>query len=161
MKQVFLSFGSNVGKRRENIEQAIAALKEIPGLQFVHTSHLYETEPVGKKDQPFFLNMVAEFRTSLSSDELLRCIKEIERVGGRVQRERWGPREIDIDILFYGDECRATETLILPHPEIANRKFVLVPLAEIAPDVRDPRSKKLIRELLQQCPDSSSVQQVE
>lgn len=161
MKKVFLGFGSNVGDRRKNIEKALAFLQEKNGLHFVRASHLYETEPVGMKEQPYFFNMVAEFETELSSSDILRCAKETEEHVGRISRQRWGPREIDVDVLFYGDECVETEHLVLPHPEVAKRKFVLIPLSEIAPHFRDPRSGKLIEELLAECVDSSGVQQVD
>jgi 2-amino-4-hydroxy-6-hydroxymethyldihydropteridine diphosphokinase len=118
---------------------------------------VYETEPVGKKDQPEFLNAVVELSTELGAFELFTACKRIERQIGRSRSERWGPREIDLDVLYVGEGRISQDELVLPHPEISRRRFVLVPLAELAPSFVDPVHKASVSELLAICPDSSTV----
>jgi len=160
MKQIFLGFGSNIGNRRVNIEKALDDLERYVEMKLIKRSAFYETEPVGKKDQSFFLNLVAEFETSFSPDELLTVIKKEETNLGRKQRDHWDAREIDIDILFFGDECIENGTLIVPHKEIPRRRFVLSPMAEIAPEFIDPRSGKTIANLLEECVDQSFIERI-
>ncbi len=160
MKQVYLGFGSNIGNRRVNIEKALDDLEHNVEMKLIKRSAFYETEPVGKKDQPYFLNLVAEFETSFTPEELLTVIKKEETNLGRIQRGRWNAREIDIDILFFGDECIENGTLIVPHKEVPRRRFVLSPMAEIAPEFIDPRSGKTITNLLEECTDHSFIERV-
>ena len=119
------------------LQGALDALRGDDGFDVVAVSSVYETDPVGP-EQPDFLNAVVELRTDLDAHEVLRRFKVIEHMLGREQRERWGPREIDIDLLLYGDETIHTDDLRVPHPSLIERAFVLVPLVEIAPDLDIP-----------------------
>jgi len=120
-------------------------------------SSLFETEPVGFRDQPWFLNRVVEVQTALPPEALLKCCLEIEIGHGRIRDVKNGPRTLDLDILLYGDVILSSPYLTIPHPRMTDRKFVLEPLAEIAPEVYHPLLKKSIRSLLAQCPDPSAV----
>lgn len=135
MKTAFLALGSNLGDRVATLAEALRGLEANRDVQVVRVSSIYETVPVGVVDQPDFLNLVAEVRTRLSPDQLLAHALTVEALLGRVRRERWGPRTIDIDLLWFEGEIVATPTLTLPHPRWAERAFVVVPLAEIAPDL--------------------------
>jgi 2-amino-4-hydroxy-6-hydroxymethyldihydropteridine diphosphokinase len=132
---VYLGLGSNLGCRRRNLSLAAMRIALLPGVELLRLSAACETAPWGVADQPAFLNMVVAARVSLEPEELLRAVKGIERELGREPTERWGPRVIDIDILLFGEREVRTEELIVPHPLILQRQFVLVPLAEIAPEV--------------------------
>jgi 2-amino-4-hydroxy-6-hydroxymethyldihydropteridine diphosphokinase len=134
----WLGLGSNLGRRARMLAGALDALAETEGLESVDASSVYETEPVGVTDQPAFLNMVARFRCSLSPEELLAAVQAVESKLRRIRTRRWGPRTIDVDILLLGDLAVETERLTVPHPELTNRQFVLVPLAELAPDLSLP-----------------------
>ncbi len=134
----YLSLGSNLGDRLQQLRGAVAALEKA-GVSLPALSPVYETAPWGHTDQPPFLNMAAAARTNLPPLELLRLLKQIERELGRQPAERWGPRLIDIDLLFYDDQVVEEDELVVPHPRLHERAFVLVPLAEIAPDFRHPR----------------------
>lgn len=133
-RQVGFSLGSNVGEKASQIHAALAFLNAVDGLEVTASSSLYRTEPWGKEDQDWFLNACAIGRTQLGPFEMLREIKKIEVQLGRTPGERWGPRVIDIDLLYLGDEDLQSPALTVPHADILNRAFVLVPLAEIAPD---------------------------
>lgn len=135
--RVFVGLGSNVGDRLEHLRAAVAALRSTSGVEVVRTSSVYETAPVGP-DQPLFLNAVVELRTGREARRLLERLKGIERELGRTPGPRWGPREIDLDLLVYGQDVIDEEAVRVPHPELGSRAFVLVPLAEIAPDVDVP-----------------------
>ena len=127
--------GSNLGDRARNIKDARLRLATVPEIEIASTSSVYETAPVGPQDQSAFLNQVAKVQVTCSARELLAIIQRIEDELGRVRAQYWGPRTIDIDILLYGDKTVAEPDLTIPHPQMLARQFVLVPLAEIAPDL--------------------------
>ncbi len=132
--QVFAGLGGNVGDRLAMLKAAVEAMQSDPEIEVVRTSSVYETSPVGP-EQPDFLNAVVELDTDLAAAELLARFQAIEVRLGRIRRPRWGPREIDIDLLFYGEETIDEEGITVPHPELGNRAFVLVPLSELAPSL--------------------------
>ena len=155
MKTVYLGLGSNLGDRRRNLEAALDALRAHPAVRVLAVSALIETEPVGgPTGQPPYLNGAAEIATDLDPHALLALLKTIERDLGRTAGVRWGPREIDLDILLCGDTILETGTLVIPHPRMRERRFVLEPLAEIAPTARDPATGRTVRELLASLKDS-------
>ena len=154
--EVYLSFGSNVGDRAANIETALMRLND-SGVKTKKLSTVYQTEPWGNTVQEKFLNCAAEMTTALSPHELMDRILLIENQMGRQRKIKWEPRIIDIDILFFGEIIINEKGLIIPHPEIEKRKFVLIPLAEIAVDFIHPSLKKSIGELLIECKDDLSV----
>lgn len=154
-ERVFLGLGSNVGDREQYLEKALALLKRTTGIIPVQASMIYETEPVGNKDQSLFLNMVAEYQTTLTPEELLAVVQKVENQLGRVRRERWGPRTIDVDILLYGTKKINEAQLVIPHARLRERSFVLVPLSEIAPLYCLPTGERVI-DLLNQLPASST-----
>ena len=139
--RAYIGLGSNVGDRSAYLSKALEAMKS-RGIQVVETSSIYETDPVGPP-QPDFLNAVCAIETDLSPRDLLSNLKEIERSIGRSEGERWGPREIDLDVLLYGDDTVDESDFKLPHPELTNRSFVLIPLLEIAPDLELPSGEPL------------------
>lgn len=151
MKSIFLGVGSNLGDREKNLDQARQKL-EREGIRVCRTSPVYETEALcrfeNKRKMPKFLNAVFELETNLMPDQLLEALEGIEKKMGRKQKGNWKPRPIDLDILFYGDQVVESPRLRIPHPEIANRWFVLKPLSDLAPDWMHPISKKTIKELL-------------
>ncbi|KAF0109437.1 MAG: 2-amino-4-hydroxy-6-hydroxymethyldihydropteridine diphosphokinase [Chloroflexi bacterium] len=144
---VFLALGTNIGNRRENLTRAREELEK--QVTLVQSSSIYETSPWGLLDQPSFLNQVVEGRTRFDPYELLKFVKEIEIKMGRVTTERYGPRIIDIDILFFGDQALNTPNLVIPHPRMAERAFVLIPLAEIQPELIIPGNNLTVKELLE------------
>ena len=146
----YLGLGSNVGDRLAALTEALALLDAMPGLRLVTCSSVYETEPWGVTEQPAFLNLAAGFETTLSPERLLAAGKSVESKVGRTETYRWGPRVIDVDILLYGDEVvnSAEPDLLIPHARLAERAFVLAPLAEIAPDVAVPPDGVAVRTLL-------------
>ena len=157
MDRVFIGLGSNVGDRLQYLQFALSFIERLPETIIKNISPVYETEPVGKKEQAYFFNIVAQLETSLPPMKLLKKFKVIEQQLGRTPTERWGAREIDIDLLYVGDQVIQEKNLIVPHPEIHSRKFVLVPLGQIAGEFKDPVSKLSILDLLLQCPDKSEV----
>lgn len=156
--QVYLLLGSNLGEREVVINKAIHLIsKEIGPL--VCKSSLYETEPWGNTDQPGFLNVALEVKTFLTAIEVLEQALRIEHELGRVRLERWGSRIIDIDIIFYNqDVIQVKDRLRVPHPELQNRRFVLEPLLEIAPDFVHPQLNQTVKELYISLADNASVQ---
>lgn len=156
MNNIFLCLGSNLGHREENIRHALIELEEAR-VRIVKASSLYETEPVLYVEQDSFVNLVISCITNISPRQLLHTLKKIERKLGRTKSFRYGPRIIDIDILFYGDKIVELQNLSIPHRGIADRKFVLVPLNEIAPTFIHPLLNMTITELLAECKDQSSV----
>jgi 2-amino-4-hydroxy-6-hydroxymethyldihydropteridine diphosphokinase len=144
---VYIGIGSNLGDREKNCLHAIELLQQ-KGITVTKRSSLYETEPWGFKDQPYFINMVIEIETELEPKELLRRLKDIEREVGREESLKWGPRLIDLDILIFENIILNEDTLKIPHPLMHERDFVLRPLCEIAPDIKHPVLSKTIKELL-------------
>lgn len=144
---ILISFGSNLGDRSANISQAISEL-EHKGIKFLKCSSLYETEPVGYEDQPDFYNAVCRIETELPPLSLLKTVKMAEKRVGRRKRFRWGPREIDIDILIYNDIIIKTDILCVPHREIANRFFIVKMMEEINPDIFIPGENLTVSSLI-------------
>lgn len=130
-RQAFVGAGANLGDRAGALGGAMNRLRATPGIGWVEVSALYETEPIGVTDQPRFLNLVAGLETTLGPEELLSVLQRIEHDYGRVRTQRWGPRTLDLDLLAYENETRATAELQLPHPRLFERGFVLVPLCEL------------------------------
>jgi 2-amino-4-hydroxy-6-hydroxymethyldihydropteridine diphosphokinase len=147
MNRVYIGLGSNVGDRRGNIRRALELLGRVEGVSILGVSSLYETEPVGYEEQGRFINAAAEGETELTPHELLARLKGIERDMGRETPFRWGPRNIDLDLLFYGEEVVRTADLTIPHPSAEERLFVMEPLAELAPDGVHPVSGRTFREI--------------
>jgi 2-amino-4-hydroxy-6-hydroxymethyldihydropteridine diphosphokinase len=154
--QTFLLLGTNLGDRKKNLTAACRLIEKSIGT-IVKRSSIYETEPWGKKDQGEFLNQALEVETGLSGEGLLKEVMEIEKMLGRMREERWGERTMDIDILFYGNEIIVSADLVVPHPRMAERRFVLEPLSEIGGDVVHPVVKMKIREMLERCEDRLRV----
>lgn len=136
MTTVFLGIGSNIGNRLENLRTAVSHLAA--HMKIIKTSHIYETEPVGFKEQPWFYNAVVEASASVTAHELFKICKKIEQDMQREETVRWGPRIIDVDILLFGTDIITEERLKIPHPEMTNRAFVMLPLCEIAPELELP-----------------------
>ena len=147
MKIVYLGLGSNLGDRNANLADAITRLA-CDSLRILRTSSIWETAPRDVLDQPWFLNQVVEAESDLLPRQLFQRIQRIEREMGRQRRMPKGPRLIDIDILLYGNAIVKSEDLEIPHPRMADRRFVMAPLAELAPDLRHPVSRRTVRELL-------------
>ena len=155
-KIVFLGLGSNVGDRREYLRRAVDLISATCGTHR-RSSGLFETEPWGNKRQSVFLNQVVEIKTHHQPRELLDHCQTIEHTLLRRRFLRWGPRTIDIDILLYGNVMLKEEGLTIPHPGLKSRRFVLVPLAELVPDLMVPGLHRSIGKLLQSCPDTGKV----
>lgn len=155
---VFLSLGSNLGDRESNLAQATAALSINYHVSDLVSSSYYESEPLYNKEQPFFLNSVLKFSTNLKPFEILDITQKVEKMLGRsFKKQKNQPRIIDIDILFHGDAMLETETLVIPHPMISLRKFVLIPFVEIASGFNIPHTNLKINDLLDNCLDISEV----
>jgi 2-amino-4-hydroxy-6-hydroxymethyldihydropteridine diphosphokinase len=149
MPIVYLGLGANLGNRRAGLDAALAALRSHPRIRVEAVSSFIDTDPVGgPPGQPIYLNGAARLSTDLAPAELLAECKRIERALGRREGPHWGPRPVDLDILLYDDLVVDEPDLIIPHIGLRERRFVLEPLAEIAPDARDPESGRTVRELL-------------
>ena len=144
-----IALGSNLGDSEQTIETALARLDQIDGMRLEARSQLYKTAPVGPP-QPDYINACAVFHTVLSPEQVLHTLLMTEAGFGRIRRERWGPRTLDLDLLLYGDRVIDPPRLTLPHPRMHERAFVLVPLAEIAVDWRHPVSQQAVKDLLSQ-----------
>jgi 2-amino-4-hydroxy-6-hydroxymethyldihydropteridine diphosphokinase len=157
-KTAYLSLGSNVGERQENLERAIAHLAAWG--EVVAVSSFYETEPVERTDQPWFVNCVVALETELMPKQLLAKLLAIEKSMGRKRAPGKGPRLIDMDIVLFGNAVVDTPELAIPHPAMHERRFVLEPLAEIAPEARHPVFKRTVRELRNALPPGQAVRRV-
>jgi 2-amino-4-hydroxy-6-hydroxymethyldihydropteridine diphosphokinase len=158
-ERIYLSIGSNLGKREDNLKAAITLLAQKCG-KIEMLSSVYQTRAWGKTDQPDFLNQVIEIKSMLDPFDLLNAIMEIEKQLGRHRSEKWGARIIDIDILYVGATILQSATLLVPHPGIAQRRFVLEPLCEIAPDFLHPLLNKRNATLLNECLDTLAVTKI-
>ncbi|GHA54714.1 2-amino-4-hydroxy-6-hydroxymethyldihydropteridine diphosphokinase [Pontibacter akesuensis] len=156
MPKLYLLLGGNLGERTSYLQQARESIAaQVGGIQ--HCSKIYETAAWGKTDQPSFLNQVLEVKTTLAPEQVLQHINNIEQELGRVRLEHWGSRVIDIDILFYDSLVLQTQRLTIPHPQLHKRRFTLLPLAEIAPELVHPVLETSIKQLLQECSDTLEV----
>jgi len=156
MVRTFLSLGSNIGDRQMYLQSGVVGLAN-HGIYTIRCASLYSTEPRDVLNQPRFLNTATEAETVLTPDELLSACLDVEKEKQRISKGTKGPRTLDIDIIFYGNEILGGARLIIPHPRFALRRFVLVPLAEIAPQFIDPLSGNTIVRLLEACPDRGGV----
>jgi 2-amino-4-hydroxy-6-hydroxymethyldihydropteridine diphosphokinase len=154
----FIGIGSNRGNPVHACREAVRHLAEIPEVRVLRCSSLYRTEPVGPQDQPWFINAVAEIRTSLPPRRLFETVKEIERRMGRTEGPKWGPRLIDLDLLLYGQEVVSEGDLNIPHPEMHRRRFVLAPLCELASYAVHPAFGVSIRGLMDRLTDQGRVE---
>ena len=154
---IYLLLGSNLGNSKELLEEAIKKIGIHIG-KIVDTSKLYKTAPWGNSEQAAFLNQVVRIKSALPPTEMLNKVHFIETKMGRIRHEKWGERKIDIDILYYNDLIYNTLELIIPHPEIQNRKFTLVPLIELSPDFIHPKFQLSNSNLLSKCEDKLDVQ---
>lgn len=157
MNTVYLLTGGNMGNREENLQEAARRIEKACG-SIVQRSPIYETAAWGKTDQPAFLNQVLAIETTLAPERLMQTLLHIEAAMGRVRMEKMGPRIIDLDILLIDDLIIQTPLLTVPHPALPQRRFVLTPLADIAPNIVHPIMQQTIAHLLQICPDMLDVQ---
>lgn len=160
MTHAYIGFGSNIGDRFAHTDLALRQLLQRDGISLIQVSSLYETEPVGYIEQDWFLNGVVAVATDLLPHQLLNQLKQIEKRVGRRHRIRWGPREIDLDLLIYSQCLINTPDLVVPHPQMHRRSFVLAPFAEIAPDVIHPILRQRIDKLLAAITDQNVVKPV-
>jgi 2-amino-4-hydroxy-6-hydroxymethyldihydropteridine diphosphokinase len=159
MNKFYLSLGSNLGEREKNLASALDELEK-RGVKIPRRSSIYETEPVEIREQAWFLNCAIEVETDMPPQQFMSALLEIELLLGRRREAKYGPRTIDLDILLHGDTIVNTPQLTIPHAKMAERRFVLVPLAEIAPRAMHPVLHRSIAELLAQCPDQSEVRKL-
>lgn len=156
MVDCWIALGTNQGERKQYLDKALSLIKARIG-SIQKKSTVYETEPWGVIDQPWFLNQVVVINTSLDPHEILKQLKDIEEACGRQEREKWHEREIDLDILFYGDQRLNENSLKIPHPEIPNRRFTLVPMLDVDPDKVHPVNGSSVKNLLIECEDNCIV----
>lgn len=159
-KKAYIGIGSNIGKKIENCKKAIELLKENPQIKIAKISDFYETEPVGYKEQEWFVNCAIEIETDLNPQPLLLLCHTIESELGRERKIKYGPRIIDLDILLYNNDIIDTTELKIPHPEMHKRRFVLEPLSDIAPDAVHPVLKKTIVELLESLTEKVAINKI-
>ncbi len=150
----YIGLGANLGDPRRQLEEALARLAAAEEVEVLKVSKFYLNPPLGPPDQPWYVNAVAQVKTRLEPEELLRVLQQIEQDLGRVRGERWGPRVIDMDLLLYNGVVMSGPELVLPHPEMHRRAFVLAPLAEIAPEAWHPALNKTSRELWGKLPEA-------
>ncbi|WP_045515542.1 2-amino-4-hydroxy-6-hydroxymethyldihydropteridine diphosphokinase [Neobacillus niacini] len=155
--KAFVALGSNIENRYDYLSKAIECLAKHPKIQLVNTSSVYETDPVGYEEQDLFLNMVIEIQTDWSALELLDFCLKVELELGRKREIVWGPRTIDLDILLYNQENIKSEKLIIPHPRMLERNFVMIPLAEIKPDIIIPNIEKPLEAWINELPNKEGV----
>ncbi|HET7498049.1 MAG TPA: 2-amino-4-hydroxy-6-hydroxymethyldihydropteridine diphosphokinase [Candidatus Eisenbacteria bacterium] len=160
MRRVYVGIGSNLGDREFLVRKAVESLRQLPQTNVSGVSSLYDTEPVGETEQPPFLNAVAWIETELLPRELLWQMLLIEKRMGRVRSKRWGPRSIDLDLLFYDDELIDEPDLQVPHPEAHRRAFVLYPLLELDPNFRHPVTGETVRRMIQKLPPNPPVRKL-
>lgn len=156
MGKVYLGLGSNLGDRGKNLQEALVQLERW-GVKIIRASSIYETSPLGPQDQGWFFNMVVEGETKMEPEDLLTAISAIEKALKREKVIKWGPRTIDIDILYYDDRVIEAPGLSIPHPGIPDRRFVLLPMNEIASDHLHPVLQKTTSQLLKDCADVTIV----
>ncbi len=154
----FIGLGSNLGDPVSNCLESIEHISLFSHIRISNKSSLYRTEPVGLKEQEWFVNGVIEIKTKYKASTLLKILQQVEDDMGRIRGERWGPRTIDLDILFYGQEIIKEKNLFIPHPELHRRRFVLIPMCEIAPYVIHPAFGISIKGLLGRLQDESRVE---
>lgn len=159
MPEAVIAIGSNVGNRLWYLKKAVDQLHSIA--KVLSVAPLYETTPYGFKEQPDFLNSVILMQTTLSPHDLLQRLKDIETAVGRKKREKWGPREIDLDIIFYDNLSLHSADLTIPHPDFRNRRFVLKPLNDIAPQWKSPLDGETVSEMLDKCIDETIIEMLE
>ncbi|WP_148631323.1 2-amino-4-hydroxy-6-hydroxymethyldihydropteridine diphosphokinase [Bacillus sp. E214] len=157
MNKVYIGLGTNVGDRESNLKDAISELAAVPEIEIISLSSIYETNPVGYLEQGKFLNMVVCINTTFDAQTLLVTCMKIEQILGRKREIRWGPRTIDLDILLYNQENIVTKNLIVPHPRMLDRAFVVIPLVEIDKDIILPNMEKPIREIMDDIPEKEGV----
>jgi len=160
MDGIFLLLGSNVGERLNNLQEAISELKDRK-IEIIEKSSVFETEPWGRSNQDWFLNVVTKIETTENPESLLRMCLDAETSLGRKREVKWGPREIDIDILYFNDIIFQSENLKVPHPGIPNRRFTLLPMVELGANMKHPGSGKTQQELLEDCDDELRVVKTE
>ncbi len=157
----YLGIGSNLGNPVQQCRDALREISSLKNVQVLRRSSLYRTQPVGNTDQDWFVNGVLEVRTAFTAQQLLKALQWVEQALGRVRKEKWGPRTIDIDILLFGQEIVESGDLVIPHPEMHKRRFVLVPINEIAPYVIHPRYGVSMKGLLDRLEDGLAVERIE
>ncbi len=157
----YLGIGSNLGDPVQQCRDALREISSLKNVQVLRRSSLYRTQPVGSVSQDWFVNGVLEVRTTFTTQQLLKALQWVEQTLGRVRTEKWGPRAIDIDILLFGQEIVETGDLVIPHPEMHKRGFVLVPINEIAPYVIHPRYGVSMKGLLDRLEDDLVVERIE
>ena len=156
----YIGIGSNVGDKAGQCERGISEILKLDRHRLLARSSLYKTQPIGYSEQDWFINLVIKIETEMDAPALFWSLKEIESRLGRVKTLRWGPRSIDLDILFFNDYQIQTDELTVPHPLIQDRQFVLIPLAEIDPDFTHPVLKETIQQLLERFKEDQGVERV-